>query len=298
MVLKIEMLRGFVAVARSGNLTDAALVLKRTPSAVSMMLKQFESHLGEPLFETDRKNKLTALGSFVLAQSEQELQHFDETVRAIENFANATLGHVRIAAVPSVAGTLMPRVFSSNIKAYDKVRIDLRDMDSKSVIYELLRGRIDIGLATLGTHTTGLDSRLLMTDKFGVLCARDHPLANEEGPVDWRALENERLISNSLSESIRSEASMSLHTNARLAAQNLTSILGMVRANLGITLLPELAAYSAGSSDFAFRPLADDSATREIHLLRKSDSELSPAARMMEADILDTAATLLEGQKP
>lgn len=295
MVLKIEMLRGFVAVARSGNLTDAAHVLKRTPSAVSMMLKQFESHLGEPLFETDRKNKLTALGTFVLEQSEQELQHFDDTVRAIESFANATLGHVRVAAVPSVAGTLMPRVFSGNIETYDKVRVDLRDMDSRSVVYELTRGRIDLGIATLGAHSSGLDSRLLMKDRFGVLCSKDHPLAQNTAPVQWEALEGERLITNSLSESIDSDASIALHASSRLAAQNLTSMLGMVRANLGITILPEMAAYSAGASDFAFRRLADTSATRSIHLLRRSDSELSPAARMLEADILEAATTLLEG---
>ena len=100
MAIKIEMLRCFREVARSGNLTDAAQVLKRTPSAVSMMLKQFESHLGEPLFETDRKNKLTALGVFVLEQAERELLHFDNTVRVIESYANASHGHVRIATVP------------------------------------------------------------------------------------------------------------------------------------------------------------------------------------------------------
>ena len=66
-MIKIEMLRVFRAVAEQGSLARAADVLGRTPSAVSMMLSQFEWHIGAPLFETDRKNRLTTLGALVLA---------------------------------------------------------------------------------------------------------------------------------------------------------------------------------------------------------------------------------------
>ncbi|MDA7965529.1 LysR family transcriptional regulator [Ruegeria sp.] len=294
MALKIEMLRGFVAVARSGNLTDAAQVLKRTPSAVSMMLKQLETHLGEPLFETDRKNKLTALGAFVLERAEQELQHFDSTVRDIESFASASLGHVSIATVPSVAGTLVPRVFSKFIKAYDNVRVDLRDMDSKSILNELSRGRIDIGIATMGENGMGLHSQLLFTDRFGILCAPGHPLAGHAGPIEWNELTGMPLIANSLSAGISNRASEALHAASLLSAHNLTSITGMVRANIGVTILPEMAAKSAGTADLVFRPLADKTLTRQIHLLRKADSALSPAVRMLQSDILQTAKTMVD----
>ena len=61
MAIKLEMLRYFVEVAKTGNLSQAAERLGRSPSALSMMLKQFEEHLGAPLFETDRKSNLTLL---------------------------------------------------------------------------------------------------------------------------------------------------------------------------------------------------------------------------------------------
>ncbi|PSL15100.1 LysR family transcriptional regulator [Shimia abyssi] len=288
MALKIEMLRGFVAVARNGNLSDAAEQLGRTPSAVSMMLKQLELHLGEPLFETDRKNKLTVLGQFVLEQAEQEIAHFDTTVRAIESYAGAEVGHVRIATVPSVAGTIMPRVFSRNINSYDGVRIELRDMDSKSILHELSQGRIDIGIATIGQNSSGLDSRLLLTDRFGVVCSSAHELANHRDLVTWAELANARLIMNGLSEGIGSTESLALHAGAGLSAYNLTSIFGMVRANIGVTILPEMAVQAGGQADLVFRPLADEVATRQIHLVRKADSALSPAARRLERDILKT----------
>lgn len=295
MALKIEMLRGFATVARSGNLSDAAQALGRTPSAVSMMLKQLETHLGEPLFETDRKSKLTALGSFVLEQAERELQQFDNTVKAIEGFAKATHGQVRIATVPSVAGTIIPQVFSRHINDYGNVDIELRDMDSSSILHELSRDRIDIGIATLGQQNLGLSSQHLLSDRFGVICAPTHALARDTGPVTWDALANERLIANSLSAGISAELSILLHEKALLSAHNLTSIMGMVHADIGITILPEMAVRASNSAGLVFRPLEEPHAKRDIHILRRADSTLSPAARLLERHILEVAAEFSQG---
>ena len=148
MAIKIEMLRCFVAVARSGNLMEAAQVLGRTPSAVSMMLKQFEAHLGSPLFESNRKSKLTALGDFTLEEALRELTHFERTVESIQTFASSESGFVRVAAVPSVAGAILPMVTREFLSERPNVRIDVRDMDSNAVIRELERERADLGIAS------------------------------------------------------------------------------------------------------------------------------------------------------
>jgi DNA-binding transcriptional LysR family regulator len=288
MPLKLEMLRSFAAVARHGNLSDAAATLGRTPSAVSMMLKQLEAHLDEPLFETDRKNKLTALGRFVLEQAERELQQFDNTVRAIEGFAKATHGQVRIATVPSVAGTLLPRVLSQHMRDFDQVDLQVRDMDSESVVHELLRNRIDLGIATLPHAQPGIHSQPLLRDGFGVVCPQDHPLALGSTPLDWLQLQGHRLISNSLSALIEAPESLHLHRQALLSAHNLTSIMAMVHAGIGVTILPEMAVTAASFANLTFRPLADPSATRQLHLLRRSDLTLSPAAKLLEQHILNS----------
>ena len=154
MAIKIEMLRCFVAVARSGNLADAADRLYRTPSAVSMMLKQLEGHLGAPLFVSERKSKLTALGAFVLDQAIAELEHFERSVSAIESFARSESGLVRIAAVPSVAEAMLPQVVRRFLRDYPGVWIDIRDMESSAVFRELERERVDLGVAS-GTNKPG-----------------------------------------------------------------------------------------------------------------------------------------------
>ena len=76
MAIKLEMLRVFRTVAEQGTLTGASAVFGRTPSAVSMMLKQLEDHIGAPLFETDRKNRLTPLGQLVLEESSRATDAF------------------------------------------------------------------------------------------------------------------------------------------------------------------------------------------------------------------------------
>ena len=65
------MLCCFGAVAQTGNLADAAIRLGRTQSALSMTLKQLGEHLGQPLFEGERKNRLFPLGDEVFRLAQQ-----------------------------------------------------------------------------------------------------------------------------------------------------------------------------------------------------------------------------------
>ena len=64
-------------IATHGSLAEAADALGRTPSAVSMMLKQFEDHVGSALFETARKSRLTPIGELILTEASREVAHFE-----------------------------------------------------------------------------------------------------------------------------------------------------------------------------------------------------------------------------
>lgn len=294
MAIKVEMLRCLSAVARSGNLKDGADLLSKTPSAVSMTLKQLEEHIGQALFEKDRKDKLTPVGAYVLEQAERELQHFDMTVKAIHDYASAKQGHVRIAMVPSVAGTVMPRFYAEQQKALKSIHLEVRDMDSTSVIQELFWGRVDLGIATIRDSSMGLTSAPLMTDRFGAVMSPRHPLASVATPLDWQDLRSTLLIANSLSASIDNPICKELHAKANLSAHNLTSILAMVRADIGVTILPEMAVWSAKPDDLVFRPLSGPKTKREVHLLRNSGAWQSPAEQLVEQGIIETVRGILE----
>jgi len=284
MAIKIETLRCFTTVAHCGNLTAAAVRLGRTPSAISMTLRQFEDHFGAPLFESGRKSRLTALGSFALDESTRVLSQFEQSVAAISNFARSESGFVRVAAVPSVAGLILPEVVRTFLGERPGVRLDIRDLDSAGIVRELEKERIDIGLATSTGAGADIEREELFTDAFGVVCRTDHPLVAEKAPLNWHTLSEHPFIANGICAQIMDSVFQEILVNARLAVRNTTSLLAMVRAGVGITVLPRLV-VSPKDSKLAFLPVADGNALRRIDILRAANVSQSPAAQRFEDDV-------------
>ena len=277
MAIKIDMLRCFQAVANHGSLAAAATVLGRTPSAISMMLKQFEEHIGAPLFETARKARLTPLGALILTEAQRELGHFDRTIQAIEGLSQAKLGSVRLAVTPSVAQTVLPPVLQRFMQDHPKVRIDLRDMDSTAVADELIHDRADIGLASIAS-LPGFERQILFSDAFGVVCRADHSLSQNWHDLSWADLQGVDFIVNGLCAQISDEAFQPVLDAARLTVRNTASLLGLVQAGMGLTLLPRLAVLP-GFNDLCFLPLRDTTVRRTVWMVTPLRQMVPPAVR-------------------
>lgn len=293
MAIKIEMLRCFAAVVESGNLAGAAARLNRSPSAVSMMLKQLEDHLGKPLFETDRKRDLSPLGRFVIEQARIELRQFDRSVQSIEEYARAGIGVVRVAAVPSVAGTVLPTAFETFLERHPNVQVSLRDMNSAGVLEALDQERADIGVATVSDSAWTSGRTHLFDDEFGLICRPDHALAADDEPVRWEELEKENFIGNELCESIRSPVSQALCRQARLVIYNTGSLLAMVKAGLGVTVLPRTV-IELHPGETVFRSIDDPSAVRRIDLLYRSGNAASPLADDLVQHVVNATFSVME----
>lgn len=283
MSIKIEMLRCFQAVVDQGRLSDAATALGRTSSAVSMMLKQFEEHIGAPLFETTRKSRLTPLGEQIYREARRELEHFDRTLAAIEGLSRAETGFVRLAVTPSVASAILPPILQAFIATHPKVRIEVRDMNSAAVQRALMQDRADIGLASIGP-APGLERTRLFSDRFGVVCRIDNPLARDWADLTWDDIKGEDFIANGLCAQINDPRFLPVLAAARLTVPNTASLLALVRAGVGLTLLPRLA-VPADLSDLAFLPLADAQWRREVWLATPARAWLTPAAKAFVAAI-------------
>ncbi len=296
-MIKTEMLRVFVEVARAGNLVSAAEALSRAPSAVSMTLKQLEAHLGQPLFESERKSRLTALGAYVFEMANRELAHFDRTIAALTDFASARSGEVRIAVVPSFAMTILPSLVLEFTAASPNVRLDIHDMDSASIQRELDRERIDLGIVSDARQSSEVCLVQLASDRFGVVMRSDNRLA-EHKEVSWRAIANADLIANPLCERIDEPRLHAALAGARLRVHNTTTLLAMVRAGLGVTVLPELVCRQA-DSQITFRELASPVAARRIDLISRVRDTPSPAtasfAKFVTSRLASEQSGLLTG---
>jgi DNA-binding transcriptional LysR family regulator len=277
MAIKIEMLKCFTMVAKHGSLSDAAEVLSRTPSAVSMMLKQFEDHIGAPLFETARKSRLTPLGELIYEEARREVTHFEKAVTVIEGLSRSELGYLRLAVTPSIATAILPPVIFRFAKMFPKVQIDIRDMDSATIARELIRERADVGIGTLGA-IDGMTRRELFSDAFGVVCRNDHPLAQNWAQLSWRDMGEHVLIANRLCDFITDPDFAPILAKSRLMVPNTASLLGLVREGVGITVLPRLAVKGI-DDDIAFLPLADVTARRSVQMVSQPLAMLMPAAR-------------------
>jgi DNA-binding transcriptional LysR family regulator len=240
MAIKLEMLRYFVEVAKTGNLSQAAERLGRSPSALSMMLKQFEEHLGAPLFETDRKSKLTLLGEFVLKESIRDLEQLDRTFASIQRFAHTPSGHIRVAAVTSASTSILPPIVARFQTDYPDVSVELSDADSLSVMADLRAQKIDFGIVSdhSDLNARGLDHHVMAQDRYGILFRKDDPLPLN---ADWSCLLDRPFISNRLCDSSSIPELLIAVDNSKLRARTTTSLAALIERGLGVTVLPELA---------------------------------------------------------
>lgn len=277
MAIKIEMLRCFTMVAKHGSLSDAAEALGRTPSAVSMMLKQFEDHVGSQLFETARKSRLTPIGDLLYEEARREVAHFENTVSVIEGLSRSELGYLRLNVTPSIATEILPPIIFRFIQKFPEIQIDIRDMDSAAIMRNLTRERADIGIGTL-SKIDGMSRKELFSDQFGIVCRKDHPLAQNWDDLSWHDMHDHVLIANGLCELITDPDFAPILERSRLMVPNTASLMGLVREGVGITVLPRLA-VTGPLEDIAFLPLKDITARRTVHMVSQPINLLMPAAR-------------------
>ena len=278
MAIKLEMLRTFRIVAEQGSLTAAASILARTPSAVSMTLSQLEAHIGAPLFETDRKNRLTPLGLLVLEESSRATDAFTRSVEAIGRHAISTAGTVRISAVPSAAIIVLPKVIAAFRRIRPDVRLEISDVDSAAVRRRVKLDAADIGI--LSATDDPADGNVILEDDLGIVCRKDGPIsraAAESPAISWALLEREPIIANPLCDLVDHACIPRFLEACNLEARNTTALLSFVRAGLGATVLPR-GAVQHQPDELAFLMPADPTTQRQLRKIRSEDRHLGPAA--------------------
>lgn len=292
MAIKTEMLRYFVEVAEAGNLATAAKNLGRTPSAVSMMLKQLEENLGAPLFETDRKSRLTALGAFTLDQSRREVAHFESTISALRNFAKSGEGQVRVATMPAAAANLMPEVISRVHTENPDILVAVEDMTNDAILAGVRAETVDLGIVNefIISGYSNIKSSLIMTDRIGLLCARDSELGRKE-TLYWSDIANTPIISHALCDLIDEPAVRKAAANSRTRVASALSIQSFVRSGKYVSPMPELGGISL-PRDLVFRIPEGTEYRRNVFLVWNEHNKPTPAILRFGKVLRDVIAEL------
>lgn len=283
MNITLAQLRAFVAVARERSFTRAAERLSTTQPSVSTAIKQLEMALNLRLFDrTTKELHLTAEARAFLPSIERLNDDLDATLQDLVATAERRRGKVAVAVLPSIATNVLPATISTFSAAYPNIRISLRDDNTTAIWQQVRGGEVELGIAGRLKDDEGLVFESLIRDPFGVVMHPGHQLAAETGPIGWDALAEFRFISFGPDTGIRPllDTIGPLPENIVspwVEGSNIATVLALLKANLGIAALPEMA-MGSGGDDLVFRTLLDPPLYREIGLVTRENRSLSPAA--------------------
>jgi LysR family transcriptional regulator, carnitine catabolism transcriptional activator len=286
----------FLVLAETLSFRRTAERVHLSQPAVTGVVGRLEEALGVRLFDrTTRQVQLTGPGQVFLEQA-QRLRHMTgEAVRAVREVATLQVGQVAMAAMPSLAATVVPRAFARFKAQYPGVRLALMDTLSDPA-FELVRaGRVDFALTAANPAYVDLDYLPLASDGFVLLIPEGHALARSRKALAWADVAQLPHISMPLPSSVRQYADAAfLEQRIRFSPQfeleHLASIKALVSAGLGVAALPELAANVGPDEGIVRRPLRAPDLRRPIGLVTLRGRSLSPAAQAM-VDLLREAVS-------
>lgn len=276
--VKLAQLRCLVAVAEERSFKAAAERLFRSQPAVSIALKELEKTLGAALLERGTSSQLTPYGELVYSLASQILDDYERSVRVMWEAAEGRRGAIRFASVPSLARTVLPYAMEAFIESYPQVDIHVSDGDTAFVRKAVLTGEADFGFCGEVLTDKRLVFKEMVHDRMGVVCSKRHAFSTKTR-ISWLDLKDERLIGNGTMGSIKGHAREAIEQHERIYMPNTTSLLAVVQANMGVTILPELVLPSGVTEELCFIPLVEPEVTRAIGLLTLAKRSLSPAAQ-------------------
>jgi DNA-binding transcriptional LysR family regulator len=300
MSITFRQLETFIAVAETHNFTRASEKLRIAQPMVSSLIRDLETELGFRLFDrTTRRVELTEAAAEFLHDAQRLTADAEGAVRRARDVGTRRRGHITVGAPPLLAAALLPQVIGAFAQSSPGVAVTLVDR-SVSVIYELLReGEINLAVGTFRHNEDGITRIPLISYLFGLLCRADHPLAANMRPR-WSDLAGVPLIAlrrgNGIREQLeRGYAAAGLDAEPAFELDQLTTIVSMVEAGFGITVLPLYALTVLPKPSLVVRPLIDPPVTREIDVAHRDDRSLSPAAADF-VRLLKTGAVQLQSE--
>lgn len=268
--MNLRDLEYFVAVAELGHFGKAADRCFCTQSTLSGQLKKLEEELGNALFERMAGGgvRLTSLGEQALPSARETLA----SARRIQELGRAARdpfeGPLVLAAIPTIGPWLWPTALPTLREAFPKLEVMLREEQTSRQIVSLREGRIDVGILALPSDTAGLETFPLWDEPFVVAVPENHALlALERLSLD--SLSEHELLLLEEGHCLRDQALEICHRGGArerdgFRATSLESLREMVRAGLGITLLPASAAKAqAGLCFLEF----DEPVVRQVGLV-------------------------------
>lgn len=253
-MITLRQLRYFHALAASGHFGRAAAASGISQPALSMQLRELEAALGGALVERGPEGaSLTGLGRDV----EDRATHILAAVRDLEELARAhgerLAGPLRLGIIPSVAPFLLPRLLARAAAEHPALQLVVRETITAHLTAELADGSLDAIVASLPLETGDFEEVPAFDDAFLLAAPAGSPQARRS-PALAEAIAAEELLLLEDGHCLRDQALAVCHRidPRRLrsfGATSLATVLQLVAAGQGITLVPQMAVEAGISAD-------------------------------------------------
>lgn len=282
--LSIRQIQAFIALSEQRSFTKAAATCFLSQPAFSALIGQLESTLGLRLFDRSTRHVvLTAEGSDFEISARRLLAEFDAALLGMSDYLARKRGRVSIALLPSLAANWLPAVLRQYHEQHPGVAITVADVLSEPCVDLVHSGKADLALAAIRADTPSLCAEPFCNDDFHLVCPVGHPLARlrEVRPRDIASYPFIHMARNS---SVRQYLEMALHPlqmQTLMEVDQLATAMGMVRAGLGVSLMPALTLFHFAQKGIVTRPLPWPELKRSIYLVRRRERSLSLAAQSL-----------------
>lgn len=277
--LTLKQFRYFEALARHGHFGRAADACAISQPALSMQIKDLEEQLGTDLFERGaRQVRLTHFGEAFALRIRAIVQSVDELADLARASQNRLVGRLRIGVIPTIAPYLLPTIIGNLTELSADLDVHVRESITPRLIEELAEGRLDTALVALPVSEPTLTEVALFSEEFVLV----RPLADADKPVPNREMLREmRLLLLEEGHCFRDQALSfcdmhSARPRELLDGSSLTTLVQLVSAGFGVTLIPEMAvAVETRSAQVALSRFKAPYPSRTVGMIWRKTSPLA-----------------------
>jgi LysR family hydrogen peroxide-inducible transcriptional activator len=291
--ISLKHLRYFDALARHGHFGRAAQDCAVTQPALSVQVKELEGLIGAPLVERGaRQTRLTGLGEEFAARAASILSAVDE----LEDMARASqgplAGRLRIGVIPTVAPYLLPGVIRHLTALYPGLDLQPREAVTQKLIAHLLEARLDAAIVALPISEPSLTEVKLFEEEFVLV----RPVTDAGKPVpNVDTLQKMRLLLLEEGHCFRDQALEFCKVSSQsprelMEGSSLSTLVQMVSAGIGVTLIPEMAAPTERrSAQVSVSQLRPPRPTRTIGMIWRKTNPLADQLQGIAKVVRDAA---------
>jgi len=232
-MLDLDQLRTFVAIAESRSFTRAADIVHKTQSAVSMQMRRLEERIGKPIFARDgRMSRLTEDGERLLGYARRMVRLSDETIAAFDE--TELTGSVRLGTPDDYADRFLPEILARFARSNPRVEVSVVCEPSLMLMEMAKTGDIDLAIVTacgvMETEVIRQEPLLWVTSSAHQTEEEEIlPLALSKAPCIWRSAGLDAL------------ATVGRKYRVRYTSGNSAALSAAVLAGLAVTVVAESA---------------------------------------------------------